>query len=285
MKKLLALALAAVMALSMVACGGGSEEKSTIDQILEQGYITCAISPDFAPSEFKDPKTGEVMGTDVEYAKYVAKYISEKYGKPVELKIEELDFQSCQVAVSTNSVHFSMNAYALTDERRENFIGAGPYGIVDEDEDTYHGALVKIGSGFEPKTPEDFKGKKIAAQQASLQYNLATAQLPIDEMPEIEFVTDLAMGALMVSEGKVDALITDSGAGDLMIVNNPKLKMAEFKLEYSSEGTYALVNIDEVELGELITEAIQAAEKELDYTAIRLSMVDKAKTLGLEVND
>ena len=46
MKKLLALVLAAVMALSMVACGGDSgETKSAIDKILEQGYITVAISP------------------------------------------------------------------------------------------------------------------------------------------------------------------------------------------------------------------------------------------------
>ena len=81
MKKLLALALAAVMAISMVACGG--EEKSTIDTILDQGYITMATSPDFAPSEFKDPVTGEVMGTDIEYGKYVAKYISDKYGVPL----------------------------------------------------------------------------------------------------------------------------------------------------------------------------------------------------------
>ena len=46
MKKLLALVLAAVMALAMTACGGNEEEpKSTIDKILEQGYISVAISP------------------------------------------------------------------------------------------------------------------------------------------------------------------------------------------------------------------------------------------------
>ena len=132
MKKILALALAAVMALSMVACGGG-EEKSTIDTILDQGYITMATSPDFAPSEFKDPVTGEIMGTDIEYGKYVAQYISDKYGKPVELKIKEMDFTSCQAAVSTNSVNFSLSGYAETAERAENFNCVGPDNSLRED--------------------------------------------------------------------------------------------------------------------------------------------------------
>ncbi len=287
MKKLLALALAAIMAISMVACGGGEETKKTkIDEILEQGYITCAISPDFAPTVFKDPKTGEIMGTDVEYAKYVADYIGKKYGKTIELKIEELDFTSCMVAVSTNNVHFSVNGFALTDERKQNFIGAGPYGIIPEDENTFHGALVKIGSGFDPKTAEDFKGKKIGTQQASLQYELAKNQLPVDEMPDFEFVKDLAVGAMMVKTDKIDALITDSGAGNIMISNNPELKMAEFKLvDTSGEGTYALVNIDEVELGELINEAILDAERNLNYVEIREEMTNVAKSFGLEINE
>ncbi len=282
MKKLLALVLAMAMAMSMVACGGG-EEKSTIDQILEQGYITMATSPDFAPSEFKDPVTGEVMGTDIEYGKYVAKYISDKYGVPVELKIEEMDFKSCQAAVATNSVHFSLSGYAETPERAANYFLPGPYATISSDEDTYHGALVKKGLKLE--TADDFKGIQIGAQQASLQYNLAVEQLPIDEMPDIEFITNLNMGATMVATGKIDALITDSGAGELLLANNPDLEMAAFKFEFESEGNCGLVNLDEPELAALIEEALLAADKDIDYSALRNQMRDKAASLGLEVND
>ena len=282
MKKLLALVLAMVMAMSMVACGGAEEEKTTIEKIKEQGYITMATSPDFAPSEFKDPITGEVMGTDIEYGKYVAEYLSDKLGTPIELKIEEMDFKSCQAAVSTNSVHFSLSGYAKTDERAANYNCVGPYAVISSDEDTYHGALVKKGLKLE--TAEDFKGVKIGAQQASLQYNLATAQLPIDEMPEIEFITNLNMGATMVATGKIDALITDSGAGELLCTNNPDLEMAAFKFEYESEGNWGLVNLEETELAELITEALLAADQELDYSALRADMTQKARELGVETN-
>ncbi len=284
MKKLLALVLAVVMAISMVACGGGDEEpKSAIDKILEQGYITVAISPDFAPSEFKAPVSGEVMGIDVEYAKYVAKYISDKYGVPVELKIEEMDFKSCQAAVATNSVNFSVNGYAKTDERAANYNCVGPYAVFGTDDDSYHGALVKKGLKLE--TAEDFKGLKIGCQQASLQYNLAVAQLPVDEMQEIEYITNLKMGATMVATGKIDALITASGAGELLMVNNADLEMAGFHFEYSSEGNYGLVNINETELAELVTEALLEADQVLNYDDIKNDMTNKARAMGLEVND
>ena len=280
MKKLLALVLAMVMAMSMVACGGEKEQKTTIEKILDQGYITMATSPDFAPSEFKNPITGEVMGTDIEFGKYVAQYISDKYGVPVELKIEEMDFKSCQAAVSTNSVHFSLSGYAETPERAENYNLVGPYATISSDEDTYHGALVKKGLKLE--TAEDFKGIKIGAQQASLQYNLAVEQLPTSEMPDIEFITNLNMGATMVATGKIDALITDSGAGDLLVANNPDLEMAAFHFEYESEGNWGLVNINETELAELITEALLAADKDIDYSALRTQMTNEAKALGVE---
>lgn len=282
MKKLLALALAVIMSISMVACGGGEKEKSTIDQILEQGYITCAISPDFAPSEFKDPNTGEVMGTDVVFAEYVAKYISDKYGKPVELKIKEMDFSACQAAVATNSVNFSLNGYADTDERKQNYILPGPYAILKMEDDSYHGALVK--KGLELKTADDFKGLQIACQQASLQYNLAMAQLPVDEMPEIKFIDNLTTGAMMVATDKVDAVIMTNGSAAPLIANSDELEMAEFQFVYESDGTHALVNIDEVELGKLIDEALAAANAELDYDTIYKDMTDKALSLGLDVN-
>ena len=282
MKKLLALVLALAMAMSMVACGGSDEEKSTIEKIKEQGFITMATSPDFAPSEFKDPISGEIMGTDIIYGEYVAKYLSDKLGTPIELKIKEMDFSSCQAAVSTNSVNFSLSGYAETPERAQNYNCVGPYATISSDEDTYHGALVKKGLVIEKA--EDFAGLKVGVQPASLQYNLLQDQLDVDSLAEVMFVDNLSTAAQMVATGKIDALITDSGAGELLITNNPDFEMAAFKFEYSSEGNYGLVNLNETELAELITEALTAAEQEINYSDLRNDMTNKAKALGLETN-
>ena len=256
MKKLLALVLALAMAMSMVACGGSDEEKSTIEKIKEQGFITMATSPDFAPSEFKDPISGEIMGTDIIYGEYVAKYLSDKLGTPIELKIKEMDFSSCQAAVSTNSVNFSLSGYAETPERAQNYNCVGPYATISSDEDTYHGALVKKGLVIEKA--EDFAGLKVGVQPASLQYNLLQDQLDVDSLAEVMFIDNLSTAAQMVATGKIDALITDSGVGDLQVKNNSELEMAGFKFEYFSEGNCGLVNIDETELAQLIEEALLA---------------------------
>ena len=283
MKKLLALVLALAMAMSMVACGGSDEEKSTIEKIKEQGFITMATSPDFAPSEFKDPISGEIMGTDIIYGEYVAKYLSDKLGTPIQLKIKEMDFSSCQAAVSTNSVNFSLSGYAETPERAQNYNCVGPYATISSDEDTYHGAIVKKGLVIEKA--EDFAGLKVGVQPASLQYNLLQDQLDVDSLAEVMFIDNLSTAAQMVATGKIDALITDSGVGDLQVKNNSELEMAGFKFEYFSEGNCGLVNIDETELAQLIEEALLAADKDIDYVQIRQDMRDKAASMGLEVND
>ena len=93
------------------------------------------------------------------------------------------------------------------------------------------------------------------------------------------------MGANMVATGKIDALITASGAGELLIGNNSDLEMADFHFEYSSEGNIALVNINETELAQLVTEALLDADQVIDYDEIKDEMTNKAKAMGLEVND
>ncbi len=277
MKKILALVLSMAMAISMVACGGSSEaEKTALDKIIEKGYITYAVSPDFAPSEFKNPETGEVLGTDIEVAKMVAAYLSEKYETTIELKIEEMDFKACQAAVASGAADFSLSGYALTDERAENYYCTVYYGMYDSD-DSYQGVLVKAGEEY--KTAEDFAGKKIGTQLASLQYNLAVEQLPADI--EIEYITNLSQAALMVSTGKIDGLVTASSTGELLAANDPELAMAEFKFDYSSEGNVGLVNIDEPELGAAIDEALKYVNETVDFADLVQDYTDLASQLGV----
>ena len=79
MKKIIAFLLTALMATSMVACGSKQTVDTSLDDVINKGEITVAISPDFAPNEFKDPNTGEIMGSDIYIAQYVADYLSKKY--------------------------------------------------------------------------------------------------------------------------------------------------------------------------------------------------------------
>ena len=126
MKKMIALLLALVLALSLAACGNNpanTDEPQTIpanapEKIKADGVLSVALSPDFSPMEFVDSsKTGQeqFVGFDV----MLAQYIAESLG--VELVIEPMSFDACQSAVYTASVPMSISGYSWTEERAENY--------------------------------------------------------------------------------------------------------------------------------------------------------------------
>lgn len=286
MKKISAFVLAILAAISMSACSSKAPAGDTsLDDVLSKGEITVAISPDFAPSEFKDPNTGEILGSDVYVAQYVADYLSKKYDKEVNLKIEEMDFKTCQAAVQAGSVDFSVNGFSATEDRKENFYTTSHYGKTRSSATSYQGLLINEKDVDKFTTAESFDGAKIAVQLSSLQDNLISAQLPNgDTVPgsiEKEYVTTITQGALYLADGKVDALATTSETGELLMQNYTGLVMAPFKLDYSSEGTVALVNKKHIALGDAISEAIDDMVANVDWAQIRQEYTDKAAELGV----
>ena len=286
MKKISAFVLAILAAISMSACSSKEPAGDTsLDDVLSKGEITVAISPDFAPSEFKDPNTGEILGSDVYVAQYVADYLSKKYDKEVNLKIEEMDFKTCQAAVQAGSVDFSVNGFSATEDRKENFYTTSHYGKTRSSSTSYQGLLINEKDVDKFTTAESFDGAKIAVQLSSLQDNLISAQLPNgDTVPgsiEKEYVTTITQGALYLADGKVDALATTSETGALLMQNYTGLVMAPFKLDYSSEGTVALVNKKHIALGDAISEAIDDMVANVDWAQIRQEYTDKAAELGV----
>ena len=285
MNKIIGFLLTALMATSMVACGSKQTVDTSLDDVINKGEITVAISPDFAPSEFKDPNTGEVMGSDIYIAKYVADYLSKKYDKEINLKIEEMDFKTCQAAVQAGSVDFSLNGYSATDDRKANFYITGFYGKTETSDASYQGFLINEKDLDKFTTAESFDGAKIAVQLSSLQDNLISAQLPNgDTVPgsiEKEYVTKITDGALYLADGRVDALATTSETGELLMKNYPGLVMAKFRLDYSSEGQVALVNKKDVALGDAVSEAIADMVANTDWPQVRQEYTDKAAELGV----
>ena len=286
MKKISAFVLTILAAISMSACSSKAPAGDTsLDDVLSKGEITVAISPDFAPSEFKDPNTGEILGSDVYVAQYVADYLSKKYDKEVNLKIEEMDFKTCQAAVQAGTVDFSVNGFSATEDRKENFYTTSHYGKTQSSSTSYQGLLINEKDVDKFTAAESFDGAKIAVQLSSLQDNLISAQLPNgDTVPgsiEKEYVTTITQGALYLADGKVDALATTSETGELLTQNYTGLVMAPFKLDYSSEGTVALVNKKHIALGDAISEAIDDMVANVDWAQIRQEYTDKAAELGV----
>ena len=76
--------------------------------------LTMGSSCDFPPYEYYHDETGEIVGIDVE----IAQAVCEKLG--VELKIEDMQFDSIIAAVVSGKVDFGMSGFTVTEERKQN---------------------------------------------------------------------------------------------------------------------------------------------------------------------
>lgn len=222
-KKLLALALALVMLSGLTALAA------------DGGVLTVALSPDFAPMEFIDiSKTGDdqYVGFDVTLAKFIAAELG------MTLKIKPMSFDACQTAVQVGAVDMSISGYSWTEERAKNFNLSDYYYAGDNE--TEQVVIVKAEEAGKYSKPEDFAGKVVAAQAASLQYDLVTKQLPQSELKEFKVIDDAVM-ALM--SGKVDAVAVAMGNGESIIANNPAIGMSGFSFEVDEKAENNVVMI------------------------------------------
>ena len=94
LKKITALALGAVMAVSMAVPTFAADEVETVTD----GKLTIATSPDFAPYEFyaiDEDGTPSLAGFDMALAQYIADYMG------LELEVVTVDFDGVLTELQT----------------------------------------------------------------------------------------------------------------------------------------------------------------------------------------
>ena len=263
--KLMSILLALVMMLSLAACGGSSSSsapaateapaadapaaeapaeapaaKTEVDAIKEAGVVTVALSPDFAPMEFVDSsKEGQdsYVGFDV----FLAKYIAQELG--VELDIQAMSFDACQTAVAMGAVDMSLSGYSWTETRAENFELSDPYFARDEESDneSRQVILVKAEDYEKFQTAADFAGVEVGAQNASLQMDLLTSQLP-DAIPYP--IGEIGVGVIELQAGNIDAMAVANGNADVILNSYEGLVKAawEFDVSEESDGNVVMIH-------------------------------------------
>ena len=83
--------------------------------------LKMGSSIDFAPYEYYDDATGEIVGIDVEIAQAVADKLG--YG----LEIQDMQFDSIIAAVVSGKVDFGMSGFTVTEERKQSVDFSTPY--------------------------------------------------------------------------------------------------------------------------------------------------------------
>lgn len=283
--KIVSLAMAAVMMLALCACGSTASTSSdssaqsaapanALEQIKADGVLSVALSPDFAPMEFVDSsKSGQeqYVGFDVTLAKYIADTIG------VSLQIEPMSFDACQTAVYTASVPMSISGYSWTEERAENYELSDYYYAGDNE--TQQVILIKADNADKYTTAEDFSGVDVGAQNASLQMQLLTSQLP-DANPVT--IGDLGTGVLELQSGSIEALAVAQGNAEAIIASNPDLVVCAWQFDVAAEyeANVIMITKGETELLEVVNEALAKAYADGLYG----TWYDEAKALSLEAS-
>jgi polar amino acid transport system substrate-binding protein len=297
--KVLSLALAAITLFVLCACGtaasspaagpvsdaapteASAASNGVLDEIKASGELHITLSPDFAPMEFIDSsKDGQeqYVGFDVTLAKYIADYIG------VDLVIEPMSFDACQTAVYTGSVPMSISGYSWTEERGENYEISDYYYAGDNE--TEQVILIKKTDADKYTSAEDFSGVDVGAQNASLQMNLLTSQLP-DANPIT--IGDLGVGVLELQNGSIEALAVAKGNAEMILDSNPDLMICSWEFEVAAEyeANVILITKGETALLNVVNEALAKAYADGLYgtwyeDAVALAKTENAAEVSVE---
>lgn len=229
LKKLLAFTLVGTMALPLMACGSTAKADSNKDllaSIKEKGKITIGMSVDYAPYEFFVMEDGKkkMVGMDVDMMNEIAKDLG------VEVEVKEMEFSTICDAVRTGIVDLGVSGLSPEPDRLE---------IVDFSDIYFNaeqGILINKNSTSTIKGLSDLEGKKIGAQNGSIQATIAQGVKNADVklLPEVPtLIQDLIVGNL-------DAVIVELPVADIQSSINDTLAVADEKIPDNAGGGSAI---------------------------------------------
>lgn len=150
LKKMTAAALAMVMALSLAACGGTTDQADANADNGEKKTYKIGTDTTFAPFEFQD-ESGKYVGIDIDLMNAIA----EDQGFAVEF--QSLGFNAAVQALEAGQVDGVIAGMSITEDRQKQFDFSEPYfdsGVVMGVKD----------DNVEIESYEDLKGKKVAVK-------------------------------------------------------------------------------------------------------------------------
>lgn len=250
MKKMIALALAALMIMSVFAgCGSkeAAEEKDyssmTLEELkplvktLNEGKLTMVTSPDFAPYEFYAlNENGEptLSGFDIALGHYIADALG------LTLEVIPMDFDGTITELANKKADIGMAGYS-PDPAREKVMSfsavyytGGQSFVTVNDKASQFTALGDINKA-------DYQ---IGAQIGSIQAKLAKEHAPDADIVELSKVTDIIAELL---SGKLDGAFIETVPAQAYAANYPELNLV-LDVPYEAEGSVVGINKDNAAL-------------------------------------
>jgi glutamate transport system substrate-binding protein len=239
MRKLVALAGVAALALTGSACGKSSDPSKascgdlhkfdvasgvdvagspTFAKMKSRGHAVVGVKADQPNLGYKDAD-GKRCGFDIE----IARMVSAKLGfDPDKIEYKEIPSANRETAIQGNEIDYYVGTYSITDKRKKLVSFAGPYFIAGQD--------LLVRKDEKDITGKDtLKGKKVCSATGSTPIQRVREQHLTEDSNISEFKTYSECVSQLLDK-KVDAVTTDdailkgyaaNAPDDLKVVGKP----------------------------------------------------------------
>ena len=203
MKRILALALAVLMVLSLAGC----KKTPTVEQIQKDGKLVMLTNAAFPPFEYVD--NNEFVGVDVDIANEIAKDLG------VELEVVNMDFDGIIDAVKSGKGSFAAAGITIKPDRQEKvdfsieYVTSSQYLIIQKDSGITADQIPDLTIGVQAGTTGEFfcvDDNGMAEDQVK-KYKTA-----------LEAANDL-------KNGRIDGVIIDQLPAESIVAQNDDLEL------------------------------------------------------------
>ena len=249
MRKVIAVCLIAVMALSVFALtgcgnsGGGSSEKTDWEYIEDKGSIIVGLDDTFAPMGFRD-ENNEIVGFDIDLAKAVFKEMG------LEVEFKAIDWTAKEAELASKKIDCIWNGLSVTPDRIKNMSMSKRYCANRE-------LVMSLDDKINIKSSEELKDYKVATQADSAAADDIKADPNYDMFKDnvTEYKTyDQAL--LDMKAGRADVVVIDEIYAVYNNANKEKLYESEFN--FGSDDYAVGFRKEDTELTEKFNEALKA---------------------------
>lgn len=184
--KLAALVLSLIVAVTaFVGCGKGN----SLEAVQKKGVLTVATSPDFPPFESLDGD--RIVGIEVD----ILEKITETLG--VEIKFEQMDFDSVLPGVQAGKFDVGMSGITVTAEREKNADFTDPYFMAAQ--------AIVVMEDSDITCKADLEGKSVSVQTGTTAESYC-----MENGYDVQAFQANNDAASALTSGKVDAWVVDN---------------------------------------------------------------------------
>ncbi len=183
--------LAVILLAALLATACGTSGKSE-DPIKSAGVLRVGTEGVYSPFSYHDPKTGELVGYDVD----VAKAVGEKLG--VKVEFVETPWDSIFAALEADRFDVVANQVTINPERQGKYDLSQPYTVGE-------GVIVTRANDNSIKSLADIRGKT-AAENATSNWSEVARKAGA----KVESVEGFTQAITLLNQGRVDVVVNDS---------------------------------------------------------------------------